>query len=85
MDVGAACEAHLLGRSVFWILDHLRSFLVQSWGEKARVGQHAAKIAIMLITSCAWCHYVCVYVSVAFGGLFHIPSQGSSGNFAKFF
>ena len=43
MDVGAACEARLLGGSGFWILDHLRLFLVQSWGEIARVGQRAAK------------------------------------------
>ena len=43
LDVGAAREARLLGGGEFWILDHLRSFLVQSWGEIARVGQRAAK------------------------------------------
>ena len=49
IDVGAAHEVRLLGGlgvcppGKFWILDHLRSFLVQSWGEIARVGQRAAK------------------------------------------
>ena len=55
IDVGAARDAHLLGGSggiprhhrKVWILDHLRSFLVQSWDEISRVGQCAA---IMLET-----------------------------------